>query len=88
MFADFSNFTFCGNYKAACRMVTKLSLWSFRVIKDCCFAIRFVRLSMLSTLATYFACESLMLVVSVLAFLEVAVMLFLRSLSCLVLSSL
>ena len=47
----------------------KLSLWCFRVIKGCCFAICSVRLSMLSSWAMDFACESMMLVASLLAFL-------------------
>ena len=45
-----------------------LSLWSFRVIKAWCFAICSVRSSMLSSWAMYFACELMMLAVSVLAF--------------------
>ena len=49
--------------------LTKLSLWSFRVIKACCFAICSVRVSMLSSWAMDFACESLMLAASVLAFM-------------------
>ena len=49
--------------------LAKLSLWSFRVIKTCCFAICSVRLSMLSSWAIDFACESMMLAASVLAFL-------------------
>ena len=44
--------------------LAKLSLWSFRVIKACCFAICFVRLSMLSSWAMDFACKSMMLVAS------------------------
>ena len=47
---------------------TKLSLWSFRVIKACCFAIFSVRSSMLSSWAMDFASESMMLAASVLAF--------------------
>ena len=49
--------------------LTKLSLWSFSLIKACCFAICSVRLSMLSSWAMDFACESLMLAASVLAFM-------------------
>ena len=49
--------------------LAKLSLLSFRVIKTCCFAICSVRLSMLSSWAIDFACESMMLAASVLAFL-------------------
>ena len=41
--------------------LVKLSLWSFKVIKACCFAICSVRLSMLSFWAIDFACESMML---------------------------
>ena len=52
-----------------------LSLWSFRVIKTCCLAICSVRLSMLSSWAMNFACKSMMLVASLLAFLLVVVML-------------
>ena len=66
--------------------LAKLSLWFFRVIKACCFAICFVRLSMLGSQAIDFACESIMLAVAVLPFLQVVVMLSLRSLSCCVLS--
>ena len=49
--------------------LAKLSLWSFRVIKACCFAICSVRSSMLSSWAMDFASESMMLAASVLAFL-------------------
>ena len=49
--------------------LAKLSLWSFRVIKACCFAICSVRLSMLSSWAIDFASESMTLAASVLAFL-------------------
>ena len=38
--------------------LAKLSLWSFRVIKACCFAICSARLSMLSSWAMDFACKS------------------------------
>ena len=69
-------------------LLAKLSPWSFRVIKACCFAICSVRLSMLSSWAIHFACESVMSAASVLAFLKMVVMLSLRSLSCCVLSSL
>ena len=68
-------------------LLAKLSLWSFRVIKAC-FAICSVRLSMLSSWAIHFACESVMSAVWVLAFLKMVVMLSLRSLSCCVLTSL
>ena len=67
--------------------LAKLSLWSFRVIKACCFAIRSVRLSMSGSFAMDFACESIVSVASALAFLQVVVMPSLRSLSCCVLSS-
>ena len=50
---------------------TDTTIWKpgFRVIKACCFAICSVRLSMLSSWAMDFACESLMLAASVLAFM-------------------
>ena len=44
--------------------LAKLSLWSFRVIKACCFAICSVRSSMLSSWAMVFASESMMLAAS------------------------
>ena len=49
--------------------LAKLSLRSFKVIKACCFAICSVRLSMLSSWAIHFTCESMMLAASALAFL-------------------
>ena len=61
--------------------LAKLSLWPFRVVKICCFAICSVRLSMLSSWAIDSGCESMMSAASVLTFLQVVVMLSLRSLS-------
>ena len=61
--------TFPGFMRRHVGWLAKLSLWSFRVIKACCFAIYSVRLSMLSSWAIDFACESMMLAASVLAFL-------------------
>ena len=55
LLADFTEFAFCGINKAAGWRLAKLSLWSFRVIKACCFAIRSVRLSMSSSFAMDFA---------------------------------
>ena len=60
---------FAGLIRRQVGWLAKLSLWSFRVIKACCFAIRSVRLSMSSSFAIDFACESIMSVASALAFL-------------------
>ena len=64
----FPSSLFAGFMRRHVGWLVKLSLWSFRVIKACCFAICFVRLSMLSSWAIDFACESMMLAASVLAF--------------------
>ena len=60
---------FVGLMRRQLGLLAKLSLWSFRVIKACCFAICSVRSSMLSSWAMDSACESMMLAASVLAFL-------------------
>ena len=60
---------FAGFMRRHVGWLAKLSLWSFRVIKACCFAICSVQSSMLSSWAMDFACESMMLAASVLAFL-------------------
>ena len=60
---------FAGFMRRHVGWLAKLSLWSFRLLKGCCFAICSVRLSMLSSWVIDFACESMMLAVSVLAFL-------------------
>ena len=60
---------FAGLIRRQVGWLAKLSLWSFRVIKACCFAIRSVRLSMSTSSAIDFACESIVSVVSALAFL-------------------
>ena len=60
---------FAGFMRRHVGWLAKLSLWSFRVIKACCFAICSVRSSMLSSWAMVFASESMMLAASVLAFL-------------------
>ena len=65
----FPSSLFTGFMRRHVGWLAKLSLWSFRVIKACCFAICSVRLSMLSSWAIDFACESMMLAASVLAFL-------------------
>ena len=65
----FPSSLFAGFMRRHVGWLAKLSLWSFRVIKTCCFAICSVRLSMLSSWAIDFACESMMLAASVLAFL-------------------
>ena len=69
LLADFTEFAFAGLIRRQVRWLAKLSLWSFRVIKACCFAIRSVRLSMSSSFAMDFACESIVSVASALAFL-------------------
>ena len=65
----FPSLLFVGFMRRHVGWLVKLSLWSLRVIKACCFAICSVRLSMLSSWAIDFACESMMLAASALAFL-------------------
>ena len=65
----FPSSLFAGFMRRHVGWLVKLSLWSFKVIKACCFAICSVRLSMLSFWAIDFACESMMLAASALAFL-------------------
>ena len=65
----FPSSLFAGLMRRDVGWLAKLSLWSFRVTKACCFAICSVWLSMLSSWAIDFACESVMLAASVLAFL-------------------
>ena len=65
----FPSSLFAGFMRRHVGWLAKLSVWSFRVIKACCFAICFVRLSMLSYWGIDFACESMMLAASVLDFL-------------------
>ena len=65
----FPSSLFAGFMRRHLGWLVKLSLWSFKVIKACCFAICSVRLSMLSFWAIDFACESMMLPASALAFL-------------------
>ena len=65
----FPSSLFAGFMRRHVGWLAKLSLWSFRVIKACCFTICYVRLSMLSSGAMDFASESMKLVASVLAFL-------------------
>ena len=60
---------FAGFMRRQVGWLAKLSLWSFRVIKACCFAICSVWSSMLSSWAMVFTSESMMLAASVLAFL-------------------
>ena len=69
LFTDFSEFTFCGIYEAACRVVCKVTFVVFRVIKAGCFVICSVQLLMLSSWVIDFVCESIMLAASVLGFL-------------------
>ena len=69
LFTDFSEFAFCGFKRRHLGWLAKLSLWSFMVMKACCFAICSVRLPMMSSWAIDFACESTMLAAPVLAFL-------------------
>ena len=65
----FPSSLFAGFMRRHVGWLAKVSLWSFRVIKACCFAICSVRLSMLSSWAMNFACKSMMLVASLLTFL-------------------
>ena len=61
----FSSPLFSGFMRRHVGWLTNLFLWSFRVIKACCFAICSLWLSMLSSWAIDFACESMMLAASV-----------------------
>ena len=65
----FPSSLFAGFMRRHVGWLAKLSLWSFRVIKACCFAICSVRLSMFSFWAVDFASESMTFAASVLAFL-------------------
>ena len=65
----FPSLLFAGFMRRHVGWLAKLSLWSFRVVKACWFAICCMRLSMLSSWAIDFACESMLLAASVLAFL-------------------
>ena len=65
----FPSSLFAGFMRRHVGWLVKLSLWSFKVIKACCFANCSVRLSMLSFWAIDFACESMVLAASALAFL-------------------
>ena len=65
----FPSSLFAGFMRRHVGWLARLSLWSFGVIKACYFAICSVRLWMLSSWAIDFACESIMLAASVLAFL-------------------
>ena len=65
----FPSSLFAGFMRRHVGWLVKLSLWSFRVTKACFFAICSVLLSMMSSWAIDFACESMMLAASMLAFL-------------------
>ena len=60
----FPSSLFAGFMRRHVGWLARLSLWSFGVMKACCFAICSVRLSMLNSWAIDFACESIMLAVA------------------------